>query len=172
MPRSERSPGKGNGNSLQYSCLGNRMDRGVIVHGVTTESDTTYQLKQCLNNNNSNNVNYLGGSPYFSIFPICLYPSYPVFSHYIPLITLQYTTYLFVGTFIVNQYLLHHQHVDLNGKGFFLCYVHFHVYNALVVCGRLQWSTNTKEIIFSCMWQIIMVNKYERNYIFLLKNLK
>ena len=32
-----RSPGKGNSNPLQYSCLGNPMDRGVwraIVHGV------------------------------------------------------------------------------------------------------------------------------------------
>ena len=40
----EDSPGKGNGNPLQYSCLGNPMDRGVwraIVHGVTTESDMT-----------------------------------------------------------------------------------------------------------------------------------
>ena len=33
----ERSPEEGNGNPLQYSCLGNPMDRGVwqaIVHGV------------------------------------------------------------------------------------------------------------------------------------------
>ena len=33
----ERSPGEGNGNSLQYSCLGNPMDRGAwwaAVHGV------------------------------------------------------------------------------------------------------------------------------------------
>ena len=40
---SGRSPGEGNGNPLQYSCLENFMDRGawwVIVHGVT-ESDTT-----------------------------------------------------------------------------------------------------------------------------------
>ena len=32
------SPGEGNGNSLQYSCLGNPMDRGdwqVTVHVVT-----------------------------------------------------------------------------------------------------------------------------------------
>ena len=28
-PVSGRSPGKGNGNPLQYSCLGNPMDRGV-----------------------------------------------------------------------------------------------------------------------------------------------
>ena len=34
---SGRSPGEGNGNSLQYSCLGNPMDRGVCgttVHGL------------------------------------------------------------------------------------------------------------------------------------------
>ena len=33
-----RSPGEGNGNSLQYSCLGNPMDRGAwlaTIHGVT-----------------------------------------------------------------------------------------------------------------------------------------
>ena len=38
IPGSERSPGKGNGNLLQYSCLGNPMDRGArwaTVHGVT-----------------------------------------------------------------------------------------------------------------------------------------
>ena len=38
IPRSERSPGEGNGNPLQCSCLGNPMDRGVwqaIVHGVS-----------------------------------------------------------------------------------------------------------------------------------------
>ena len=37
IPGSGRSPGEGNGNPLQYSCLGNPMDRGVwqaTVHGV------------------------------------------------------------------------------------------------------------------------------------------
>ena len=42
---SGRSPGEGNGNPLQYSCLKkNSMERGAwwaIVHGVTKESDTT-----------------------------------------------------------------------------------------------------------------------------------
>ena len=38
IPGSGRSPGGGNGNPLQYSCLGNPMDRGAwwaTVHGVT-----------------------------------------------------------------------------------------------------------------------------------------
>ena len=37
IPGLERSPGEGNGNPLQYSCLGNPMDRGAwqtTVHGV------------------------------------------------------------------------------------------------------------------------------------------
>ena len=37
IPGSGRSPGKGNGNPLQYFCLGNPMDRGAwwaAVHGV------------------------------------------------------------------------------------------------------------------------------------------
>ena len=37
IPGSGRSPGEGNGNPLQYSCLENPMDRGAwwaTVHGV------------------------------------------------------------------------------------------------------------------------------------------
>ena len=37
IPGSGRSPEEGNGNSLQYSCLENSMDRGAwwaIVHGA------------------------------------------------------------------------------------------------------------------------------------------
>jgi len=50
IPGLGRSPGGGNGNPLQYSCLGNPMDRGAwqaTVHGVT---NATEQLN---NNNNS-----------------------------------------------------------------------------------------------------------------------
>ena len=43
IPGSGRSPGGGNGNPLQYSCLENPLDRGAwwaTVHGITKESDT------------------------------------------------------------------------------------------------------------------------------------
>ena len=56
IPESERSPGEGNVNPLQYYCLENPMDRGDwqgTVHGVAKESDTTQQL------NNHNKISDL-----------------------------------------------------------------------------------------------------------------
>ena len=50
IPGSGRSPGEGNGNSVQYSCLGSPRDTGPwqsTVHGVA-RVNTTYRL----NNNN------------------------------------------------------------------------------------------------------------------------
>ena len=47
IPGVRRSPSEGNGNPLQYSCLGNFMVRGAwraTVHGVAKESDMTQQL--------------------------------------------------------------------------------------------------------------------------------
>ena len=47
IPGSERPPGEGNGNPLQYFCLGNPKDIGawwVRVHGVAKESDMTERL--------------------------------------------------------------------------------------------------------------------------------
>ena len=44
IPGSGRFPGGGNGNPLQFSCLGNSTDRGAwqsVVPGITKESDTT-----------------------------------------------------------------------------------------------------------------------------------
>ena len=44
VPGWRRSPGEGNGDPLQYSCLGNPMDRGAwraTVHKVAKESDMT-----------------------------------------------------------------------------------------------------------------------------------
>ena len=41
---SGRSPGEGNGNPFQYSCLGIPMDRGgwqATLHGLTKELDMT-----------------------------------------------------------------------------------------------------------------------------------
>ena len=51
VPGSARSSGKGNCNSLQYSCLGNPKDRGAYratVHGVLKKVGHTQRL-------NSNN---------------------------------------------------------------------------------------------------------------------
>ena len=56
IPGSGRSPEEGNGNPLQYSCLGNPRDRGAwhaTVHGVAKELDITKQLS----NNNYITVN-------------------------------------------------------------------------------------------------------------------
>ena len=47
IPGSGRSPGEGNGNLLQYSCLENSVDGGAwwaTVHGVT-KSDFTFTFK-------------------------------------------------------------------------------------------------------------------------------
>ena len=52
IPGLERSPGEGNGNPLQCSCLENPMDRGAwraTVHGVTELHMTEYaRSKVCI----------------------------------------------------------------------------------------------------------------------------
>ena len=50
IPESGRSPGEGNSNPLQYSCLGNPMDRGAwwaTVRGVT-KSQTQLSNLACI----------------------------------------------------------------------------------------------------------------------------
>ena len=45
IPASGRFPKEGNGNPIQYSCLGKPMDRGAcwtIVRGVSKEVDTAW----------------------------------------------------------------------------------------------------------------------------------
>ena len=52
IPGSGRSPGRGNGNPLQYCGLEKSMDRGAwwaTVHGVKKELDTTVRLKSTNN---------------------------------------------------------------------------------------------------------------------------
>ena len=46
IPGSGRSPGEGNGNPLQYSCLENPIDRNLVVYSPRgcKESDTTERL--------------------------------------------------------------------------------------------------------------------------------
>ena len=49
IPGSGRSPGEGDGNLLQYSCLENPMDRGTwwaTVHGVTKRVRHSCATKQ------------------------------------------------------------------------------------------------------------------------------
>ena len=44
IPKPRRCPGEGNVNPLQYSCLGNPMDRGAwqtTIHGVSKELNRT-----------------------------------------------------------------------------------------------------------------------------------
>ena len=45
IPGLERSLGKGNGNPLQYSCLGNSMDRGVWLATVNAVAKSQTQLR-------------------------------------------------------------------------------------------------------------------------------
>ena len=67
--RVERPPEEGNGNPLQYYCLGNPKDREAwqaTVHGLAKESDMTYQL-----NNNSNNNIHVSIKLYI-LFRVCV----------------------------------------------------------------------------------------------------
>ena len=53
IPGLGRSPGGGNGNSLQYSCLGNPMDRGAWWAAVYGVAQSQTQLKR-LSSSSSN----------------------------------------------------------------------------------------------------------------------
>ena len=46
-PGSGRCPGEGNANPLQYSCLGNPMDRGYILWGLKESYVTEFSHTQC-----------------------------------------------------------------------------------------------------------------------------
>ena len=55
-PGSGRSPGGGNGNLLQYSCLENVMDRGALWATVHRVTKSWTQLKRLNNNKLLNNL--------------------------------------------------------------------------------------------------------------------
>ena len=64
IPAMARSPGEGNGNPLQYSCLGNPMDRGAwqdTVHGVAKEQ---------LNNNRFRGRQFFYGQGWLQMIPV------------------------------------------------------------------------------------------------------
>ena len=78
IPGSGRSPGEGNGNLLQYSCLENPMDRGAwwaTVHGVaksrTRLSDSTFH-STCELNKPGDNIH-----PWCTPFSILYQPVVP-----------------------------------------------------------------------------------------------
>ena len=51
IPRLGRSPGEGNSNPVQYSCLGNPMDRGAwwtTAHGVAKSWTGLKRLSTCV----------------------------------------------------------------------------------------------------------------------------
>ena len=51
IPGSGKSPGEGNGNPLQYSCLGNPMEGGTwwaIVHGVAKSRTRLSDFTLCI----------------------------------------------------------------------------------------------------------------------------
>ena len=77
VPRSGRSPGEGNGNPLQYSCLGNPIDRGVwqdTIRGVAESNTTKQQQKYQLyfNKTTGKNAFTIFILPYFPIFLILI----------------------------------------------------------------------------------------------------
>ena len=78
IPGLGRSPGEGNDNPLQYSCLENPMDRGAwraIVHGVTKSwtwlSDFTKEVSNYLSTTKSSWIGKLFDSTYHN-FQLCL----------------------------------------------------------------------------------------------------
>ena len=74
VPGLGRSPGGGNGNPHQYSCLENSMDRGgwwATVHGVAKSQKQlithTHETKIPLQGNKNNEVVFIHEHPYLTI---------------------------------------------------------------------------------------------------------
>ena len=78
IPGSGRSPGEGNGNPLQYSCLENHMDRGawqVTVHGVArVRHDLATKLLLNYGGGNGDNGDLLQKIPCMYCYTQCPQP--------------------------------------------------------------------------------------------------
>lgn len=95
IPGSGTSPGKGNGNPLQDSFLGNPMDRGTCwstVHWVAKGSDMTWQL-------NNNKIKRNMKMELLFIIPLQLYPVGGITDHF--LTTKEKTVPLCERTFVI-----------------------------------------------------------------------
>ena len=78
IPRSGRSPGRGHGNLLEYSCLGNPIDRGAqqaIVGGVT-KNQTLLSNCAC-----TRTLVYQGSGGHFSGLGLLSYNNTTVLTH-------------------------------------------------------------------------------------------
>ena len=65
IPGLGRSPGVGNGNPLQYSCLENSMDRGAwwaTVHTVSPRGHKEFQMTEHAHKLGYKHVNFLPSS--------------------------------------------------------------------------------------------------------------
>ena len=70
------SPGEGNGNPLQYSCLENPVERGAwwaIVHGVTKESNMTERLNSSNSGSVWENLAYMCSECFYLLVSIVSY---------------------------------------------------------------------------------------------------
>ena len=92
ISRSGKSPGEGNSNPLQYSCLENLMDTGAwwaTVYRIAKESDTTEQLKinNLLQGTHRGSVQFIAQSCPTLCNPMdCSPPGFPVL-HQLPELT-------------------------------------------------------------------------------------
>ena len=83
IPRSGRSPGEGNGNPLQYSCLRNPMDRvawRAIVPGVPKQVRHDLATKQQVFDRNNGNILYWLASGIFYFCRNCYISTLPPLS--------------------------------------------------------------------------------------------
>ena len=94
-PGSGRSPGGGNGNPFQYSCLGNPIDRGAwqaTVHGVT-KSQTQLNENACTGTHSPSLSTQV--PPPRRCFPDCLALIFFPNAHHLEMVISHYHTYLF-----------------------------------------------------------------------------